>query len=141
MALIFILTALIVPQFLLLVYCFSYHFFFNYFLFFLSVRRPPSAVCRPRPPSAVRRPPSASALYRVPCTRPVLSIWRSSIPIGEQNNSFGRQIIPEMGQNKSFGIQSISFGRQNKSFGIQNNSFGRQINPVMGQYKYKPSVK
>ena len=53
----------------------------------------------------------------------------SSIPIGEQNNSFGRQIIPEMGQNKSF-------GRQNKSFGIQNNSFGRQIteiNSVMGQ--------
>ena len=61
-----------------------------------------------------------------------LSILRSSIPIGEQNNSFGRQIIPEMGQGKSFGIQNISFGRQNKSFGIQNNSFGRQINPVTG---------
>ena len=63
------------------------------------------------------------------------------LPFVEQNNSFGRQITPEMGQNKSFGIENVSFGRQNKSFGIQNKSFGRQINPVMGQYKSKPSVK
>ena len=38
-------------------------FFFNYFLFFLSVRRPPSAIRHP-PSTAVRRPhpPSASAV-------------------------------------------------------------------------------
>ena len=69
----------------------------------------------------------------------MLSTWCSSIPFGEQNKSFGRQIIPEMGQNKSFGIQNICFGRKKKSLRIQNNSFGRQIIPEMGEYKSKTS--
>ena len=60
MALIFILTALIVPQFLLLVYCFSYHFFSIIFFFFClsAVRHPPSAVRvrRPHPHFTESRP-------------------------------------------------------------------------------------